>query len=179
MTDNDATHRNHRATVYYVGSDTVADIYDEAALKALDPTAKTYWGLSKINKLEVAKPGTYVVYLSYNLASGVKQTVVVKTTTKMPVPAIWLEESGQIGTYVPTEVAHRNYVIYYLGNQTVEDIYDIDALNAIDANPLKFESQKQVRERGLLTEKGNYVLVVYYNYAGSSKQVIAEFATLK
>jgi hypothetical protein len=129
--------------------------------------------------LEISKPGTYVVYLSYNLANGMKQTIVVKTTTKMPVPAIWLEENGQIGTYVPAEVPHRNYVIYYLGDQTVEDIYDIEALKAIDPDPICFDNQKQIAERGVLTEKGNYVLVVYYNYVGSSRHMLAEFATLK
>ena len=177
VTDNDATHKYHRATVYYVGSATV-DIYDEAALKAINPTAKTYWGLSAINKVEMATPGTYVIYLSYNLENGVKQTMVVKTTTRMPVPSVWLEENGQIGTYVPTEVAHRNYEIYYLGDQTVEDIYDIDALKAIDPDPIKFDNQKQIAERGILTEVGNYVLVMYYNYAGSARQVVATFATL-
>ena len=160
-----------------MGSESV-DIYDEAALKAIDATAKTYWGLSTINKVQMATPGTYVIYLSYNLENGLKQTMVVKTTTRMPVPSVWLEENGQIGTIVPAEVAHRNYEIYYLGEQTVEDIYDIEALKAIDPDPICFDNQKQIAERGVLTEKGNYVLVMYYNYVGSARQVIAEFATL-
>jgi len=178
VTDKDQTHKYHRATVYFVDNATV-DIYNEAELKAIDPNAKTYWGLQTINKVQMAAPGSYVIYLSYNLANGVKQTMVVKTTIRLPEPSVWLEENGQIGTIVPVEVVHRNYVIYYLGDQTVEDIRDIDALNAIDPDPIKFDNQKQIAERGVLTEKGNYVLVMYYNYSGSARQYIAEFATLK
>ena len=178
VTDKDESHKYHRVTVYFIGNETV-DIYDEAALKALDPTARTHWGLAAINKVQMAVPGTYVIYLSYNLANGLKQTMIVKATTRMPVPGVWLEENGQIGTYVPVEVVHRNYEIYYLGDQTVEDIYDIAALKAIDADPIKFDNQKQIAERGVLTEKGNYVLVMYYNYSGSARQIVAEFATLK
>jgi hypothetical protein len=178
VTDTDTLHRFHRATVYFVGNKTV-DIYDLEALKEINPNAKTYWGINAINKVQMATPGKYVIYLSYNLENGVKQTVVAEFDVKLPVPSVWLEENGQIGTTVPKAVVHRNYEIYYLGDQTVEDIRDIEALKAIDSDPIKFDNQKQIAERGVLSEKGNYVLVMYYNYAGSVRQYIAEFATLK
>ena len=178
VTDTDASHIYHRATVYFIGDEDV-DIYDLEALKAINPTAKTYWGISAINKVQMTTPGKYVVYLDYNLGTGgAKQTIVAEFVAKLPMPSVWLEENGQIGTTVPKAVVHRNYEIYYLGDQTVEDIRDIDALKAIDSDPIRFDNQKQIAERGVLTEKGNYVLVMYYNYAGSARQYIAEFVTL-
>jgi hypothetical protein len=176
--DWDYSHINHRATIYYLGGNTTVDIYNEAALKAIDPGAITHWHLERINMQNLSKGGRYVIYLSYNVGTSAKQTEVFEFNIELPLPSVWLEESGQIGTIVPTEVAHRNYEIYYLGDQTVEDIRDIEALKAIDSDPIKFDNQKQIAERGVLTEKGNYVLVMYYNYSGSPRQYIAVFATL-
>jgi hypothetical protein len=62
----DAT--NLRATIYNIGDNTVADITDEAALKAIDSAAKTQWGEENINKYEFAE-GNYVVLLKYNLGT--------------------------------------------------------------------------------------------------------------
>lgn len=69
---------NHRATVYYLGEETSVDIYDETALKCLDPTAKTYWGLETINKIALNRSGCYVVVLHYNLPGSSKMTVVAQ-----------------------------------------------------------------------------------------------------
>ena len=169
---------NYRVTAYYLGGNTNVDIYDEAALKAIDPTAKTYWGLGQANNVQFLQNGKYVVYLSYNIGKSAKQSIVAEFEINMGKPSVWLEENGQIGTVIPSDVAHRNYVIYYLGDKTVDDIYDIDALKAIDADPICFDNQKQIAERGVLTEKGNYVLVLYYNYAGGHRQYISVFETL-
>ena len=62
----DAT--NLRATIYNIGDNTVADITDEAALKAIDSAAKTQWGEENINKVTFAE-GNYVVLLKYNLGT--------------------------------------------------------------------------------------------------------------
>ena len=66
---------NHRATVYYLADGDVADIYDEATLKSIDPAAVTYWGLTKINKAALSRPGNYVVVLHYNLPNSSKMTI--------------------------------------------------------------------------------------------------------
>jgi len=60
---------NLRATIYNLGDKTVADITDEAALKAIDSAAKTQWGESNINKVTFTAAGNYVVLLKYNLGA--------------------------------------------------------------------------------------------------------------
>jgi hypothetical protein len=62
----DAT--NLRAVIYNIGDNAVADITDEAALKAIDSAAKTQWGEENINKYTFAE-GNYVVLLKYNLGT--------------------------------------------------------------------------------------------------------------
>ena len=61
VTDEETTNGHHRATVYFLGEQSVADIYDEAALKAIDANAKTHWGLASINKVQLKDNGNYVV----------------------------------------------------------------------------------------------------------------------
>ena len=63
----DAT--NLRATIYNLGDETVEDIYNEAALKAIDSAAKTKWGLGEINKTALTEGNNYVILVKYNLGT--------------------------------------------------------------------------------------------------------------
>lgn len=71
---------NFRAFVYYLGDQTVLDIYDEVTLEDLAGKPEAYWGLKRISQVQLQKPGTYVIYLHYNIGTGPKQTVVTKLT---------------------------------------------------------------------------------------------------
>jgi hypothetical protein len=68
MTNANIDATNFRAVIYNIGDNTVADITDEAALKAIDSAAKTQWGEENINKYTFAE-GNFVVLLKYNLGT--------------------------------------------------------------------------------------------------------------
>jgi len=76
----DETLANFRAFVYYLGEQTAADIYDEAALEALEGEATVYWGLDRIGKATLKEPGNYVIHLYYNEIGGPKETVALRVT---------------------------------------------------------------------------------------------------
>ena len=71
---------NFRVFVYYLGEQTVADIYDESALEKLAGKPTAYWGLNQIGKAVLIEPGTYVAHLQYNVDNGGKETVALKVT---------------------------------------------------------------------------------------------------
>lgn len=79
MTVENVDAKNYRATVYYLGNQTVADITNETALKAIDADAKTAWGLTDINKTVLTESGTYVILVKYNLGTETR-TVAIKVT---------------------------------------------------------------------------------------------------
>jgi len=178
VTDNSEYNINHRAIVYYLGDNTEVDIYDEAALKALDPDATLFWDLDRINKLTLTKSGRYAVYVHYNIGKSAKQTVVTELNVELLTPTIDVVNGMLVvGNIDKDVVPHRTAYVYYLGDQSVEDIYDEEALKAIDPNPARYESKKQM-DAAQLTETGNYVIVLHYNYAGSPRMTLAKFVTL-
>jgi hypothetical protein len=61
-----------------VGDAEIADIYDEAALKAI-ATPTQVWGKSSINK-KTLEPGTYVVHFYYSVGTSAKKTVAIQVT---------------------------------------------------------------------------------------------------
>lgn len=76
----DETLRYFRAFVYYLGNQTVSDIYDEEALEDMAGGHTAYWEENKINKAVLTEPGTYVIHLHYNVVSGEKKTVALRVT---------------------------------------------------------------------------------------------------
>ena len=76
----DKTLTNFRVVSYYVGDQTVTDIYNAQALEKIDAEPVAYWGFSKINEAVLKEPGTYVLHLNYNTETGEKKTVALKVT---------------------------------------------------------------------------------------------------
>lgn len=76
----DKTLTNFRVVSYFVGNQTVTDIYNPQELEKLASSTVTYWGLNKINEAVLTEPGTYVLHLNYNVETGEKKTVALKVT---------------------------------------------------------------------------------------------------
>lgn len=81
-TCNDDRIINFRAVVYYLGDQSVTDIYDEAALEDLSGEPVTYWGIKKINAAKLKEPGNYVIHLRYNVGVGPREAVALKVTVE-------------------------------------------------------------------------------------------------
>ena len=73
----DAT--NLRAIIYNLGTETVEDPSNEAALKAIDSAAATKWGLTEINKAQLDAANNYVVILKYNLVTATRSVILEVT----------------------------------------------------------------------------------------------------
>ena len=188
LADNDENHIYHRVTVYFLGDETVEDIYDEAALKAIDAAAKTYWGAAEINKVELKKSGNYVLVWNYN--NGVqtkKETVCVEATVTVDAPEVVLptlkvEDNKIVLTAGQEDIANYRAVVYYLGNQTVTDINNELVLKAIDPSAQTTWGFNAINKINLW-KGGNYVIHLQYNIGKGAKQTIAveftvEFAEL-
>ena len=172
VTEGDANVGNYRAVVYYLGNQTVTDITDEAALKAIDPSAKTYWGLKEIEKVHLLKSGNYVVHLQYNIGKGTKQTVATAATVEFSDLTLKVVDGKLVAADPENAYIHHRAVVYYLGDETVEDIYDEAALKAIDASAKTYWGLNAIN-KAKLTQSGNYVVLLQYNLEGSAKMTIA------
>jgi len=175
--DADATHKYHRATVYYLGDQTVADVYDEAALRAIDGDARTHWGLRDINKVQLIEKGNYAVVLHYNLSNGTKRTVASLITVDLEKPVLNVQ-NGNLELTVPAE-QYVNYraTVYYLGGENTADIYDEAALRVLDPDAKTRWGIFDI-ERTELTTPGNYVILLHYNLPGSAKLTVAAQVTV-
>ena len=177
VTDEETAHANHRAVIYFLGDETVEDICDEAALKAIDGTAKTHWGLKSINKLQLLENGNYVIHLHYNEGVGAKQTVAKAFTVDIAKPAIEMNEHKVAVTAGDELCANYRATVYYLGEQTAADIYDEAALQAIAVTAKTHWGLNRINKLQLL-ENGNYVIQLHYNVGTGAKQTVAEAVTV-
>ena len=177
FSDSDTTHKNPRAVVYKLGDQTVADPSDEKALKAIDPTAETHWQAAYINKILITDAGNYVVLLKYNVGTSVVSVPMVLTVSADPKLIIDQNNKMTILDEDETHINHR-VVVYYLAGESVEDIYDTEALAAIDAEP-ETHWQKTRINRLALTEGGTYVLHYQYNIGTSAAYTVAQSFTVE
>ena len=173
FSDSDTTHKNHRVIVYKLGDATVADISDEKALKAIDPNAQTYWKTSAINKLLLTEAGSYVVWLKYNVGTATVNVPMAITVTADP--KLIIDRNNNKITMIDTDTTHINHRVelYYLGEETVEDITDAAALRARFGEPEIIWKEKYIN-RITLIDGGNYVLHLCYNIGTGSKVVVAQ-----
>ena len=171
VVDENATNTNHTVTVYYLNDAKVENPYDEAAVKHIAVDSLTYSGLVDINNAEIVKGGNYVLYLSYEMSTGVKRTLVLNTTVTER-PAIYLDEENRlfIECSDPAIINPRVY-IYHLGDKTVDNIYDENALMEI-ATPSQLWGEKVIAKTQL-TDPGNYVLHLHYNIGTGERMTVA------
>ena len=170
--DSDNTHKNVRIEVYELGDKTIADPTDEKALKAIDASPETVWGASRINKILITDAGNYVLLLKYNVG-----TSVVKVPMELHItadPKLIIDKNNKITAIDDsTENINHRVVVYFLGENTVKDIYDEAALLAIDAEPETVWQMSRIN-RLALTRGGNYVIHLCYNKPGSNKITVAQ-----
>ena len=169
---------NHRAVVYYLGDQTVEDIYDEAALTAIDAEPETVWKLNYINRLALTKGGNYVLHLCYNEGISAKLTVAQAFTVES-IPSLSVDINNKV---VVTEenAENRNHraVVYYLGENTVEDPYDESEVKAAALTTSKTYWGLDAINKVELKDGGNYVVHLYYNVGTSEKRTLALDLTL-
>lgn len=171
VTDADTTHINHRATAYYLGEKTV-DTYDEAQLKTIDPNAATYWGLAKINKLQLRKKGNYAIVLHYNLSNGAKRTVTATVTVDLELPVIKVQDGKLMVEDAKNQYINHRATVYYLADVDIADIYDEAALKNIDPTATTRWGLNKIN-KAVLDKPGNYVVVLHYNLPNSGKMTVA------
>jgi len=169
--DKEAAHTNHRATVYALGDQTVENLFDESVLKRIDPHAKTYWGLQKINKVQIVKGGNYAIVLHYNLSNGVKRTVATSITVDLekPVLSVWNGKLNVLDT--KDQYINHRATVYYLAEGTVADIYDEAMLKAADPTATTYWGLDKIN-KVTLEQPGNYVVVLHYNLPKSEKLTV-------
>jgi len=182
LVDSDETHIHHRVTVYYLGDQTVTDITDEAALKAIDPTAETRWKASQINITELTKNGKYVLVWNYNdtKLNGKKVTICMEADIIVPeviLPTVDVQENKIVATAGDATCKNYRAVVFYLGNRTVADITNEAVLKTIDPTAKTVWGLDDINEIQLW-ENGNYVIHLYYNIGISAKKVVAKEFTI-
>ena len=169
LEDTDETHKNHRITIYKLGNEIPADPSDEAALKALDANAVTYWDASSIAKIRETQAGNYVALLKYNVGTAVVKVPLVITVTRDA--RVIVDRNNKL-TILESEGGHNDYwlLAYYLGEETIEDITDENALAAIDDQPT-LVSGKNAINNYVLRKAGNYVLRLHFTDANGKPGV--------
>ena len=175
--DNNGANINHRVVVYYLGDQTVEDIYDEAALKAIDSAPETHWQKTRINKLALVKGGNYVLHLCYNVGTGAKQTVAQQFTVES-IPTLSVNQNNMlIGTEENAENRNHRMTVFYLGDETVEDIYNETAVKNAAISSKTYWGLSEINKVEV-QEGGNYIFHLYYNVGTSAKRTLAIEATL-
>ena len=181
---NSAVITNPRATYYYFGEKSIdgIDLYDVSALKAAaTKVSATIWNQSRIHKTELKDRGNYVIHLDYNEkvggAGSAKKTVAIAATIYDPAkPTLTLGEDNKL-VFASTNADATNYraTVYNLGDQTVENIYDEAALQAIDSAAATKWGAGEIN-KVQLTEGNNYVILVKYNLGTQTRTVAFQFA---
>ena len=163
--DTMAADKNHRVMIFYLGTQDVEMPATEAALKALDPSYKTYWGFTEMNNVKLTTAGKYALLMYYTDANGGKATVL----RQISVTTMELDENNKVViNEVDTAKTNHRMFVYYLGDQTVENTTDEAALKALDPSYKQYWGLSQMNN-ATLTEEGNYVLLMYYTAANGSK----------
>ena len=178
LVDNDSTHKNVRAVIYKLGdTEYTGDPTNEDALKKIDPNAETKWAVKDVNKILLTDAGNYIIVLKYNVGTAtVKEPLVIKVTAD---PKLIIDPNNNKITMIDTDTTHINHRVemYYLGDQTVEDIADAAALKAQFGEPEIVWKEKYIN-RMTLIEGGNYVLHLCYNIGVSNKIIVAQQFTV-
>ena len=179
--DSDTTHKNPRVEFYKLGDKTVADPTSESALRAIDAGYKTYWG-AEINTILATDAGNYVALLKYNVGTAtVKVPLVINVDAD---PKLIIDKNNKLTVLDSNEDeihGHLRVYVYYLGDQTVEDIYDEAALQAIDPDAAKSENiiyHKMFIDKTALTKGGNYVVHLCWNIGTGPKITKAQQFTV-
>ena len=170
--EQNTANKNHELTVYYLGDAAVADPENETEVRSTAVSEKTYTELSEINELMIGKGGNYVFYLRYETADGVIHTVTLaKTLTTRPV--LHIDEENRLSVENEDEtLRYFRAVVYYLGDQTASDIYDIESLTDMASNPITYWEIKRIN-KVVLTEPGTYVIHLHYNILSGEKKTVA------
>ena len=178
VVDNNAANKNHTLTVYNLGNITVSEPRNEEEVKALALEAFTYNGAEEINELMLNKKGNYVLYLRYENAEGVLQTIVQTTIVENSLPDLRVDENNQIVVTCDDEsIGNFRMNLYYLGEQTVADIYDQTALADLVGETEVIWGIDRI-QKVKLDQPGNYVLHLHYNVESGPKETIALQVTI-
>ena len=181
LVDSNANHIYHRVTVYFLGDQTVSDITNEAALKAIDPNAETFWGFAQINGKELKESGKYVLVLNYNNGVGSKkESVFVEAdvvVSELVLPTVDVDVNKIVATPGSDEIINYRAVVYYLGNRTVTDITNEAALKALDPTAKTSWGLSEINKIQLW-KSGNYVVHLQYNIGKSVKYIVAKEFTV-
>ena len=163
--------------VYYLGDQTVENIYDEAALKALDPEAKTIWNIRDINRIALTKGGNYVLHLCYNKA-GSDKIIVAQQFNVFSIPSVSVNINNML-VAIEENSENRNHraTVFFLGEGTVEDPFDEAEVKAAAISSKTYWGLPAINKAEIL-KGGNYVIHLYYNVGTSEKRTLALDLTL-
>lgn len=171
LDDKNQSHNNWRVIVFALGDKTAEDLYDEDALTAIDSDAKTYWGVSEINRILLNDPGNYVLLLKYNVgrsaAIKVPLSVAVTTETKLIV------DGDNCVQVIDGDTDNKNHTltIYDLGTGTVEDPENEDQVQSAAIDSQTYTGKAAINEL-VITKRGNYVLYLRYKTGDGAEKTI-------
>jgi len=174
--DEDETHINHRVVIYYLGEQTVADIYDEAALLAIDSAPETVWRKTYINRTALTRGGNYVVHLCWNVGVGPKITVAQQFTV-FAIPTLTLDVNNMLWMSDDNGENNNHRLVIY----KMADDFDFDTADIYDEATVKAAAVSTSGTywgaadiNGLeIHDRGNYIIHLYYSVGTSAKRTIA------
>ena len=179
MLDEDTTHINFRIEMYYLGEQTVEDITDAAALKALVGEPEIVWKEKYINKTALNKGGNYVIHLCYNIGTSAKMYVAQQFNV-FAIPTMKIDVNNMF--HVTDENAgntNHRVTIFDMGETNLEelDIYDETAVKNAAVSSQTVWGLKDINNIEI-TEAGNYVVHLYWNIENGNKRTLATEAVL-
>ena len=179
MVDNDETHINHRIEIYYLGEQTVEDITDAAALKALVGEPEIVWKATYINAKALIAGGNYVIHLCYNIGTSAKMYVAQQFTVNA-IPNFKIDANNMF-VAIDENADNNNHraTIFNMGALDLEsiDIYDETAVKnaAISSETIWGLTNINNVE---ITKASNYIVHLYWNVGTGVKRTLAVAATL-
>jgi len=177
VVDNNEANKNHTLTVYYLGKTEATGLTDETNVKEIAISAETYTDMVSMNEAAITQGGNYVFYLHYEAADGSKQTITI-TEELISRPSLRVDgENRLVATCDDEKIINFRAFVYYLGDQTVTDIYDEAALEELGGAPVVYWGMKKINS-AKLNEPGIYVIHLQYNVGIGPKETVALKVTI-
>ena len=177
VVDKSGSDKKTTLTVCYLGEVEAAQTADKAAVEKTAARVEVYTDIASMNETVITQGGNYVFYLEYDAEDGTKQTVTLAEKLKSCASLRVDDENKLVATCDDKTITNFRAVIYYLGDQTVTDIYDQTELEHLDSDPAAYWELKRIN--GVqLSKPGNYVVHLHYNKETGAKETIAIEVTI-
>lgn len=171
LNDENQSHNDWRVTVFALGDKTADDPCDEVALTAIDSNAKTYWGISEINRILLDDPGNYVLLLKYNV--GRSAAIKVPLSVVVTAETVLIVDGDNSVEVIDGDASNKNHTltVYELGTETVENPEDEAQVQKAALDSQTYTGKTAINEL-VITKSGNYVFFLHYETGDGTRKTI-------